>query len=464
MTYDHRREHLSGGPGNGQPGSPLVPSSTHGPSTADAASDVPGPVARSWLGLALAAFVIGAHLDGKDAGPLRNAVLVVTAPTALALLAAREQAARPNRLALAPAASTLGWAGLVLVAALGSAWSPYPSAAVRMVAYLLAWGGLFAAFRSFSMRGPRALPMVTALAAAFGLAIAVIQSAAFGNPFGASMVRFTSFASPQLFGLSLPILLALLLAAARAGHLGPTLVAPLCGALLVASQMNGGRIGCVASLLVLLVSIVPTAGLTPGRALRLPASVIAAAIVIATAIRVIAPVSLQNLVDANPVRTLLTFSERAMQESGDAGTMRDRVKIWKAISARQEHASTVAWMLGNGTAVSGAVIAEGDVDHCGLTAETMDANRTAHNEYLRALHEWGLAGLFALVALVSTPTLLVARRFLAAGRGEDLLVLAATAGGLVGYPLVENTLAAAGTPLGIAIVLLYVEACGAPSR
>lgn len=442
MTEQHRSVHLSEGPGSGQP-----------------VFDLSG-AGRAWflLAIGMALHMAAVHLApraGGAPGLWRNALVVVALPSLLAFLASRIH----GRTVL-PRPLAASWIGLFAVAAVGLCWSPYPRAALETLAYLWAWGCLFVVLRVLQAWRSDATSWLAAWAAGAGLIAATVQTVAFGNPFGGWLYRFTSFAAPQVYGLSLALLVALLLIGVRRDRLPLPIAAPLAGALVVASQMNGGRQGFVATALIVVLSTLPFGALRWRQALVLPAAVLAVAVAFSLLVRVAAPAPMRTLLEVNDVVSLLTFSERSLAESGDAGTTRDRLKIWKALGARLSASSPAEWAFGHGTASSGLVIAEGDVRYRGYTAETMDPNRTAHNEFLRSLFEWGVAGLVVIAAVVLLPILHAAGRLYRDRQNADLILLAAAGIGIPAYALLGNTLVASGGPLGTAIVLLMAEVYG----
>lgn len=439
MTEQHRSMHLSEGPGSGQPVFDL--------SGAD----------RGWFLLAtgMALHMAAVHLAPKAGGTpglWRNVLVVVALPSLLALVASR---LRPRPVLPRPA--SVAWLVLFAVAGLGVCWSPYPRAGLETLAYLAAWGCLFVGLRALQGWRSDAVAWLAAWAAGAGLVAATVQTTVFGNPFGGWLYRFTSFASPQVYGLSLALLVALLLIGLRRGRLPVVVVAPLAGALVIASQMNGGRQGFLATALVLLFSATPLGGIGWRRAMSLPAAIVACAMVFSLVVRFAAPAPMRELLEVNDVIGLLTFSQKSLAESGDAGTTRDRLKIWMALGSRISASSPSELVFGHGTASAGLVIAEGDVRYRGYTSETMDPNRTAHNEFLRSLFEWGVVGLAAFAALVFLPIAHAARRLRDHRQSADLVLFAAAGLGIPAYALLGNTLVASGGPLGTAIVLLVAE-------
>ena len=442
MTEQHRSVHLSEGPGSGQP-----------------VFDLSGS-GRAWflLAMGMALHLAAVHLAPKAGGMpglWRNVLVVVALPSMLASVVTRLRP-RPGL----PMPVSLAWLALFAMAGLGVCWSPYPRAGLETLAYLGAWGCLFVGVRALQEWRADAASWLAVWSAGAGLVAATLQTTVFDNPFGGWLYRFTSFASPQVYGLSLALLVALLLIGVRRERLPLVVVAPLAGALVIASQMNGGRQGFLATALVLLFSAIPIGALGWRRLLPLPAAVLACAMAFSLLVRAAAPAPMRELLEVNDVIGLLTFSQKSLAESGDAGTTRDRLKIWAALGSRISASSPAELAFGHGTASAGLVIAEGDVRYRGYTAETMDPNRTAHNEFLRSLFEWGVVGLAAFAAMVLLPIAHAAGRLRHHCQSADLVLFAAAGLGIPAYAFLGNTLVASGGPLGTAIVLLVVEIYG----
>jgi hypothetical protein len=456
VTGQHRDMHLSGGPRSGQP------------RCGDSGTE------RLWQALAIgvALHLAGLHLDiptGHNiaapafslASAWRNLVLVAGLPTLMALAAARLRrgtvlSGGPR--SAVPRSVAIAYGGLLTMVAVAGAWSPYPLAAAKMAAYVWSYGCLFVAYRRLRDRYPDALGWCAAWSAAVGLVLACVQTAAFGNPFGASVFRFTSFVAPQVFGLSLAILFALLLAASRSRRLPFAVAAGLAAAVFVASQMNGGRQGFLSIVVFTLAAIVPFGSRFLKETLALPAAVAAGAALVTLLVRFAAPAPLVTLLEGHGLVDLLTFTPAALEASGDEGTTRDRMKLYAALASRISHSSPRQILFGHGTSASAEIIAEGDVRYRGYTRQTMDPNRTAHNEFLRSLYEWGLPGILLFFVLVAAPVLQTGRSLMRAPSSEGLLLFAASGIAFLGYSMLGNMLAASSGPLGSALVLLYVEA------
>jgi hypothetical protein len=408
--------------------------------------------------LHLAAVHLGLPAAARDpwaAGQWRNVLLVVVAPALLGALAFWITRTATGPLPMKLPVFRAG-VGLVAWASLACLWSPFPAGAIKAPAYLLAFGGLFFAWRVL-FRGDAAavLPPVLAVAVASAAGLGLVHTLAFPGTLEATHGRFTSFVAPQSFGLSLAIVFGLTLHLARSGLLAAMPAALLAAAAAVTVLLNGSRQASVAIALLWLVAFVPGRALAFRHALHLPAAILGLALLLGAGVHRFAPETLRPLASAERAGALLLLSPDHLQQSGDAGTIRDRLKIASALAQRYVDAGPVAWAVGLGTAASAAVIADGEVRYRDYGGERVDYSRSAHNEFLRSLYEWGIPGAALFSMLVALPLCAAGQLLLATRRSEDLLLFVTAGVALVGFSLFGNTLASSGEPLGVLLALVY---------
>ncbi len=450
MTGRHTSAYLSEGPGSGQPHDEIW--------------------RRKRVGVVLAilaALQLGAvHLDAVSANHasssglgLRNLAVAVIFPTVLAGLAA--VAATGRVIPRSPAVLFAALLGYVSVAA---SWSPYPEAAIKQVAYLWSYGCLFVAYRGLATLYRPALVWSAAWCATVGVSLAAVQTLFFDNAFGAVAHRFTSFVSPQSFTLSMAVAFGLVLYGARTRLIDSRIAAPIAAVIAVAALLNGGRQGFVSIVLLALASLVPMARQTMRQSVALPLVLLLAAAILTVGLRAAAPAPLRTLAQEHHAIDLVFFTSTSLDRSGDSGTFRDRLKIYAALIRRIADSTASELVFGHGTSAAAVVIDAGDVEYRDYDATTMDPNRTAHNEFLRSLYEWGAIGLALLAGLIAaflwrSWTTLQRRR-----TSGDLLLFATAMMALLGYSTFENLLAATSGPLGAALALLCAEICARESE
>src|SRR5256885_2723988 len=147
----------------------------------------------------------------------------------------------------------------------------------------------------------------------------------------------------------------------------------------------------------------------------------------------------------------------------DIDTFGWRLGMYLVMSEHIRARSPRQLLLGSGTSSTAEIIASGEYWYRGYTGETVDANRIAHNEYLRALYEWGVFGMALTLALVVTifaASLRYARRAQTM-EGYLFLCVLLVLGVFFG---IENLMAGSGTPVGAAttlvIAVLTIHMCG----
>jgi hypothetical protein len=386
---------------------------------------------------------------------LRNVLVVGLFPFILALLGAscgagKQPRDKHHRLAM-PYGLLLG------CVALGSFWSPFPTAGFKQVAYLAAFGLLFHAYSVMGERFQKWTPYLAVWSLVAGLVTAGVQTFVLSNAYGALSGRATAFVAPQAFGLAVALLVAILVYFNRAGRLPLALAAPLVGLGMTGLLLNGGRQAFVAGTGVLILSAIPLGFTVKRQALVLPITSLLAAVLCVTMLQGIGPPAVAQMLSERSVSALLYLTTDDMQETGDAGTARQRLEIWRALGKRLEEQPTRFWLHGHGTSSAGSVIADGDIQYRDYDQAALDPNRIAHNEFLRALYEWGILGVSFLawicLAVLGRASVLF-RNSLAS---TELLLLAIAAIAFLGLPLLGNTLATTSGPLGVVLVLVCTE-------
>lgn len=292
----------------------------------------------------------------------------------------------PGRVHASPAARC--WLGLAVYAGLAATWSEFPIAgaklALGMVGILLAAVALERAARAGMLEKRAVFCFLWA-----SLLLAVVQTAFFANgSFGYAgrgmPERLTSFVAAQQFAALLVAFLAWvvwtpgLAAGARWG---------LMGLLLAALAANGSRTWSAGALAVLVVHAFVKRG-------RAEFGRIAAAVLILASVPAVrrglqgpAPVEPANRLAAT-ASALLSGQDRA--DGMGLGTARFRLRMYRGVIAALRDGPRWQWLLGHGTASGGTLALK--LFPWAYRRESLDAGRAIHNEWLRAVYEWGLAG------------------------------------------------------------------------
>ncbi|HEX3722914.1 MAG TPA: hypothetical protein VHV31_08995, partial [Nitrolancea sp.] len=133
------------------------------------------------------------------------------------------------------------------------------------------------------------------------------------------------------------------------------------------------------------------------------------------------------------------------------GTFAWRLGVYRTAIDQIEARNPVEDVVGSGTSSGAKVILE--FNPTAFHANTIDANRSLHDEFLRAFYEWGIIGEALFLAFLGSLVMGLVRQTRAAGFETTwpFWGLLPTLGlGL----LVENVLAGSGTPVGTGFVLV----------
>jgi hypothetical protein len=342
----------------------------------------------------------------------------------------------------------LRWWGLLFgFASLAILWSPAPLAGMKMAGYLYSYPLLFAVF--FAAWKDRALTIGLIEANLWcAFAMGMLQTLVLGNPYGTQEqtdVRFTTFASPQALALYFLAVIAIVMDSRR--NKLRTLASA--GLAMMGILLTGSRYILVCLAIFLSLRAILTTG--RGAFWRLTkriAQVTAVVGILLFAVTEYLPENRLNelfqgsLLDADNLDTITTL----MWRFGIYRQAWDNIADW----------SKPRFLIGAGTSSSGDVKATFDVE---FANEDLDANRSMHNEVLRAFYEWGAVGLIALVSFVVCLTQQLLK-LPSPWRITALCFLPAIVSSLV----IENILSNPGAPGGTAIALIlgYVLAARPP--
>lgn len=385
------------------------------------------------------AFLILSVVDfysGESSVGILNTVKGLLFPLYL-LWRLRNQAGH-SRIVAAPIAF-LAFAAYV---ALCSAWSAFPLSAAKLVLQLF---GSFLICMAF-LRGAKAgylTPSVVPPVAAGALAVGVIRT--FFAPTGIEPDRFTGYAPAQSYAC---FCAALFCAALCAKSIRPAMRCLVSTALAIAIVLDGSRIWmlglCIAVLTMLLTSRTRTwIKFLAGSALVLTvAGTIASAELV---MRLLVKESASNRIAAS----LVDVYQGDTQGRG-LGTYNLRRRIDNRALEMIEASSIEEVLFGHGTS-NGALIT------WSVIPAGTDPNRAVHNEWLRILYEWGIAGMLAWSVFLGSVAIYAIKGIGIdqAGNAQPLVAyLPALVLGLTG----ENILAGAGTAANLGLILLIAFA------
>lgn len=320
-----------------------------------------------------------------------------------------------------------------------------------MIGYLYSYAVLFLIFTYAWFRGWITEWLLTTLVFV-SLGLAVLQTYVLGNlfGFGGSINRFTTFSDSETFAAFLICLLSLFLFCVR--RLWMRIVC--CTCLVLGIVSTGSRYVFIGLVFLFLITSVfymlrVHQRIRLGLLLkRLLVGLIAAVLVFAFTVQYL---------PHNRLNELLILSQGG--DVQDIGTFAFRLVIYQRALSELSNRSIGQFLFGTGTSSAGQVVIHQWPDM--YDDANVDGNRSMHNEFLRALYDWGLVGFILLswfVARLFKTCLALLRTNKRPGTMAFFAIFPTIVIGL----LVSNVLAEAGFPGGTAFVC--VLACAAASR
>jgi O-antigen ligase len=346
---------------------------------------------------------------------------------------------------LAPGCKTLCkiWIILASYAVLSILWSPYPLSAVKMAGYFFAYTVLFLVFTTGWRRGwfnGKALIRVTWCS----LLIAVVQTYLLGNEFGNPVFenRFTTFSGAATFAPFLLSLLILLLFLEKWRF--ATVAAAAAG--LVGLLLAGGRsvfvgfgwavvLGGVAALL------------RSGK--RISWLRIARRGAMGVALIACLWLFIHEVLPENRIDELVSAMITPGATVEEVGSFAWRLNVYQSVLEALPGRGTAHLLLGSGTSSSATIVLENKID----MEDRVDPNRALHDEFLRALYEWGVPGLALLVAFIGV-LLRLGWMQVREYRSKEGFAFLAIAASLLFSFLIENVLADSSSPGGVGYTLV----------
>ncbi len=423
---------------------------------------------RRW---AVLAFLIVVQVDVSGPGwasptavGIENAIKIIGLPLIL-LLRVGLPAQKPYRL---PAFKL--WGLFTAYVAIAGIWSPYHVSAIKMVVYLVSYAVVFLLFTG-AWRTRLLDTRQIAAAVWVSLLLAVLQTYALGNPFGSppkliiEQARFTTFSPPQSYAAFLVSAAALLLfLPRRQDNRYETAMVALTGVgIAVGLVLVGSRYVFVGAAVLLIIwggftlwKRLHQSTMSRDSAIRAAAIGSAAFIILIGSVAAVAPdnriFALRKLVDHG------RFNPKAI------GTFEWRLDAYRTALKQIRSRPLIQDVVGSGTS-SGArpVLA---FNPTAFRANTIDANRALHNEFLRSYYEWGAVGSAIFIAFLVTLVVGFARSVRTLGVGPTQVFWALLPTLLLGL-LLENVLAGSGTPVGTGftlVIALATEAVASSSQ
>jgi hypothetical protein len=350
--------------------------------------------------------------------------------------------------------------------AIAGFWSPYHLSALKMVAYLLGYALVFLFFTQAWKQGLLDTRMIVA-ALWLSLLLAAVQTYLLGNAFGSppkliiEQARFTTFAPPQSYAAFL-LCCGVLLLFARRGPAIPyqRLVLALSGGAVVAGLLLvGSRYVAIGGLALLVVAVVARLEPQWNRATLRPAALVKP-ILLVLATSVVLTGGAAVLAPHNRIFALRDLVSNGRFNPGAIGTFEWRLEAYRTALDRIESRGLLANVFGSGTSSGADVILQ--FNPTAFPANTIDPNRSMHNEFLRAFYEWGVIGSALFLAFLATVLIGVVRQTRRSGWQTTWAFWGLLPALLLGL-LLENVLAGSGTPVGTGFALVFAYVAIAPA-
>jgi O-antigen ligase len=379
---------------------------------------------------------------------LDNAFRIVVIPTVL-LLRLRSTAPVPA----IPAVLSRWWLLFAAYVAIASLWSPFPLSAIKMIGYLYCYSALFILFRLAWAQSWFSIRFVIANLGV-ALCIAAIQTYVLddlASPEG----RLTSFDDPQNFAAYLISIAAIVLFAREneKGALRWFALAAAAGGIV----LTGSRYVLIGLAMLAVLSFLRQ-WFEQGSGAKF--SALAKRVVFVTAAILLLVTVLVHFAPENRLNELVDYAGTSSSSYEDVGTFAWRVLIYEEAIDQILNRSALGLLFGSGTSSAGGV--KVDVYSKQFTIEEVDANRSMHDEFLRAVYEWGIVGLVLFLGFLASTFRFCWRRAKTTRDVSTLAYIALFPTLLLGLG-VENILANAGHPAGTGYLLAFTFSIAAPA-
>jgi hypothetical protein len=352
------------------------------------------------------------------------------------------------------------WICLTLYAALSGLWSPFPLGAAKLVGNMVGTFLTFVVLEKAARRGLLNSSFIVLLILG-SLALGILQTAYFGT-YGYDGIgrpaRFSSFLSPQQYAAFLVAFLAVVIWHRKFSTATRLALGIAVGAALA---YNGSRTWFSGAVLIVLFYL-----WSSSKRILAGTLICASTIALGSLLLINLTPNVQGRYDNASSRILATITALATGEDteGEIGlaNLNFRLSIYGGAMNELQSATVSELVFGHGTSSGGDVIMR--VFPRDYTPDRLDANRVIHNEWLRALYEWGIIGLALLFTVMGSLFLGLLRLHKSGISGV------ASAAGLSFLPAfvlalsTENIIAGAGNAVTMSFALLIALTWASDSR
>lgn len=408
------------------------------------------------------AYLLIAHITLSDIGfesaaslGTENAIKIIILPTILLLriMIVDRQSWKKNLLNLKNSIALQLWLALWLYTAVTMVWSPFQLSALKQMGYFYAYTISLPIFLWLYSSNEQVANKIVSLSVISSIMLAIVRSVLMNGSISTEE-RFTTFTSYQSFGLYLGLIFAVLVTARYKSISGNLYKFILMLAVVQATIINGTRTGVLITVMLAVISLVLSFFYSKNKQPYVIVILFTLPLIITSSFIVF-----QSKFEFNLFNSRLTELQELLvgkTSLQDIGTAQFRMTMYQTVLNTLGEQNWQEWLWGNGTSSAAFMITSGRVRYRGYDEYTVDANRTVHNEYLRALYEWGIFGSTLFISLILMILFRSARSAFKYRTFESIINFFSILSICI-YMGVENVLATSGSPLGLAIVILLVN-------
>ncbi len=338
--------------------------------------------------------------------------------------------------------AAIAWSLLILYAAIASVWSNFPSYAIKLIGHMV--GSLVICMVLIrATKGGHLNPLSVVPVSIATLFIACLHWF-FLHSWGGEPERFTTFAGAQAFAAFLAALYTVVIVY---DALQLRIRIPLAVALFAAMVMNGSRLWISALFLISFLAI-----FTSNLRSWVKIFALGFTLMLGSAVTLeFNPIMnfLARESSSNRIAAAISAAYQGNMQSRGLGTYNLRHELYRRTMHSLEKDSLAQFVFGHGTCNGALIVA--------TLAKNPDPNRAMHDEWLRAIYEWGIVGLTLWVFFIGALfvyALVGVRQRKSSYAMPLLLYLPAFAIGLSG----ENFIAGAGNVVSVGLLFLIAFA------
>ncbi len=339
-------------------------------------------------------------------------------------------------------AAPIVWGLFIFYVAVASAWSFFPAYAIKLIGHLI--GSLVICMMLTRATKARSLSLETIFPVSCGVIGLAVFHWFFLHGWGGETERFTTFSGAQAFAA---FITALYCAAITSKLIKPALRIPLCLALAGSVLLNGSRTWIIGLLLSTLAAVFVSEAKLWIKIITFGLTLIAASVVTIEFSTLMELVSQES--GSNRIAAAISAAYVGNFKAKGLGTYNLREELYRRTFEDIANGTTLQLVFGHGTC-NGALIAA-------TLSKNPDPNRALHDEWLRAIYEWGVTGLLLWVSFIASLFVYAIKGFRKdkSGYSRPLLIyLPAFLLGLAG----ENIIAGAGNAVSVGLLILIALA------